>query len=216
MKKLALILFGISKLDHPHCTGHISKIDYRKSYANYKTTIFAFFEKQGYSVDVFLATNEMSVSDKRELFAMYNPKGCLFLPNVHSRAIQCRNARLNAAVFSCLQSREQYDTVLITRFDLEFQHDFEKCDIDLTKFNLVSALEHPHLVCDNFYLFPFHMLPRFADLAKQLYKVSFHDILPLLKETYGEEQIHFIMNEGVYISQLSFYKIVRDWGDRWN
>ena len=48
-----------------------------------------------------------------------------------------------------------YDLILITRFDLLFQKKFHESNINFDKFNIVSILERPDLICDNFYLFPY-------------------------------------------------------------
>jgi hypothetical protein len=217
--KLALILFGSSKRQYMHCSGVPVNIDYRKSYENYKTYIYTYFEARGYAIDVFLCTNDMLADEKAELVRLYNPVACTFLsdesimatgPATYNRDLACRNARFCGAIEACLRSKIAYDVVLATRFDLLFQKEFTDESFDLTSFNLVSRLERPAFVCDNFYLFPYGYLNGLAAHVKEMLHWSFHDFEPTLAAISGKP-VHFICNENDWIPHLSFYKIVRDW-----
>ena len=67
-KKLALLLFGISYREYFHWLSKRNvKIDYKKSLENYKTFIFEYFERLGYKIDVFFATNEIDNDEKRKI-----------------------------------------------------------------------------------------------------------------------------------------------------
>jgi hypothetical protein len=102
-----------------------------------------------------------------------------------------------------------YDLVLITRFDLLFQKDFNKSNIEFDKFNMVSILEKPNLICDNFYLFPYKFLKPFSEIAKNNFTSRFHDMKDELYAKINENSVNYILNENCSISELSFYKIVR-------
>ena len=102
----------------------------------------------------------MSSTERDELCNMYNPIAYSFTDelspssnhdnqdiNIHHRAyntpdnVRCRNKKIDEVVDLCLNSNKHYDLVLITRFDLLFQKDFNQSNINLDKFNLVSILE---------------------------------------------------------------------------
>jgi len=201
-------LFGISKLDnYTHFMHQQVRIDYTQSVENYRETVFSYFERLGYTVDVYFATNDLEEADRAELVRHYNPKAHRFVPDVSSDKVQCRNIKLGAVVDLCIESNVEYEVVLVTRFDLHFNKRFEDSDLRFDRLNLVSVLESGGVVCDNFYLMPFSFLPAFADLIKEWGATSYHFIGTRLKEKFGE--VHFILNEGVNVASLSFYKIVR-------
>ena len=51
--KLALLLFGMSKMEYNSHNNKKYFIDYEKSYDNYKKIIFDYFESIGYNIDVY-------------------------------------------------------------------------------------------------------------------------------------------------------------------
>ena len=56
---------------------------------------------------------------------------------------------------------------MVTR---KFQKDFDESNIQYDKFNLVSLLENPQYICDNFYLFPYKYLHTFSEICKNYLK----------------------------------------------
>jgi hypothetical protein len=206
MKKLALIFFGISyHKNFNHWTGRNYCIDFRKSYENYKEYIYDHFHKLGYKVDVYFATNNLDELDINELINMYVPKSYVMVDN-DNNVYKSRNSKLLAAIKCCLDSKVEYETCLITRFDLLFQKDFGDSNIDFDKINIVSLLESPNLICDNFYLLPYKLLHSFYDLVQKNQYGRFHDMLcNILKIS----DVNYILNENNYVKELSFYKIVR-------
>ena len=130
-RKFALILFGLSYQmrteeelkeleEHPHdvAIGSFSAklgIDWRRSVANYEEFIFKPLAKQGWGVDVFLATNELNQTEKETLLAHFKPVDSLF-------TAEDRNTKLLRGVRMAInRMREKdfvYDGVLLTRFDL--------------------------------------------------------------------------------------------------
>jgi hypothetical protein len=210
--KLAVLLFGMSKCENKHFYHPIKySIDYSNSYANYKEFIFDFFSKKGYDIDVYFATNHLEDKDRTKLCDTYNPVRCSFVEDdPYGNNNVNRNKRFNKVIDLCMESGIQYDLILITRFDLLFQKDFNTSNIELDKFNLVSILEVPHGICDNFYLFPYHFFQPFSTIVKRnLYK-SFHWIQSELYDTLSKSSVNYILNEHCQISELSFYKIVRN------
>ena len=62
MKKLALILFGISYSEYIHWDslkyGKLF-INFKYSHQNYKDYIYSYFENLGYSIDTYISTNNI-------------------------------------------------------------------------------------------------------------------------------------------------------------
>jgi hypothetical protein len=208
--KLALLLFGISKQQKYEYwrAGLKFTIDYNLSYINYKKFIFDFFKKKGYDIDVYFTTNVLNDGDRKDLIEKYNPVKCSFIENDTNHIIS-RNNKLDNVIDLCLKSGYVYDTVLITRFDLLFQKDFNKSNIQLSKFNLVSNLEKPHLICDNFYLFPYKYLMGFSKIVKKDITKWHHLIKDDIESILSDTSINFILNERCFVRLLSFYKIFR-------
>ena len=209
--KLAVLFFGMSKAEYDNYwyrTRYL--IDYEKSYENYQQHIFDFFKSKGYDIDVYFTTNALNDEDRRDICKKYNPLHCNFIQN-HPHHIIGRNSKIINVMDLCLQSGNMYDLVLITRFDLLFQKDFNQSNIHFDKFNMVSILEKPNLICDNFYLFPYKYLKPFSDIAKNNFTGRFHDIKDELYSKINKDgnSVNYILNENCCVSDLSFYKIVR-------
>ena len=207
--KIAILFFGLSKYDYKNYNIRTLKeitVDYEKSYDNYQRFIFDFFKNKGYDIDVYFTTNILEDKDRENIIKKYKPIDCNFIDNYDRRRIS-RNMKLNDVINLCLKSGIEYDLILITRFDLLFQKDFNKSNIILEKFNLVSVLENPKLICDNFYLFPYKYLKLFSTIVKSNLHNSFHRIQKDLYEKVKRHCINYILNERCKIYQLSFYKI---------
>ena len=231
--KLALLLFGLSKLNYKHFSGSNTTCNYKLSYDNYQKYIFNYFQQKGYKIDIYFSTNKLSSKDREELINIYNPIAHSFTdemsplpigknPDVlisdlgHPQTplytpnnVRLRNNKIDKVVDLCLNSNNHYDLVLITRFDLLFQKDFNKSNINLDKFNLVSHLESSsrNAICDNFYLFPYKNLADFSKIIKKYFNA--HWIKDSFANIYGEDHINFILDEKKEVSKLSFYKINR-------
>ena len=163
--KLALLLFGMSKCEYKHWDKNTYLIDYNNSYDNYKEYIYDFFEKKGYDIDVFFVTNVLDENDKIDICNKYKPVKCDFIENDTNHTVS-RNKKIDRVIDLCLSHPVKYDLVLITRFDLHFKKKFDESNIKLDKFNLVSNLERPKMICDNFYLFPYNCLRSFSRIVK--------------------------------------------------
>ena len=206
--KLAVLLFGMSKNDYKHWNKSTFVIDYEKSCENYKHFIFDFFTRKGYDIDVYFTTNPLSETDKKQICERYKPVRHSFVEN-EENFVKSRNKKLDGVVDLCIESGITYDLILITRFDLLFQKEFDKSNIKLDSFNLVSILEKPHLICDNFYLFPATYLEIFSSIVKKNLNTTFHMIQEELYAELPENSVNYILNEYCLIADLSFYKIVR-------
>ena len=195
--KVALFLFGLSyKKEHNHWVGKTKTIDFRKSVINYKHFIFGLFS----SIDVYYATNELDEDMKRELEETYHPKKCIYMDFEQDKTIYkkdfCRNKRFIESLNLC---DEEYDYCMVTRFDLLFS---EKFKFDFDKLNLVSELEIPNSICDNFYFMPFSMFHEFRKICIKNKDKSFHFIKDEFKFP-----IHFLRNEKSFVTDLTYYKI---------
>lgn len=208
--KLAVLLFGISKQESlSHWSENKYVIDYKHSCENYKKFIFDFFIGMGYDIDVYFTTNRLNDRDKEELCRSYKPVKYNFTKNYKSNTTS-RNTKLDNVIDLCLNSGVTYDLILITRFDLLFQKEFNKSNVNFDKFNLVSMLEQPNLICDNFYLFPYKYLKIFSGIVKRNLRRPHHRIQQELYDKVGANSVNYILNEGCLVADLSFYKIVRN------
>ena len=206
MKKVALILFGISyQKNLNHWAGGNYIIDFRKSFDNYKKYIYNYFNNLGYEIDVYIGTNILDDNNLTNLINMYKPiKYTMIENNEHN--LLSKNSKLLAAIKCCLDSNIEYEYCIITRFDLLFQKDFATSKIDFNKINIVSVLENPDVIDDNLYIFPYKLLTKFYKLVEDNQYNRFHDIENQILKI-GE--INYILNEQKLVADLSFYKIVR-------
>ena len=66
MGRLALLLFGnsLGKFKR-HNHGTLYNVNYKLSYLNYKKYIYEYFENLGFTIDTYIATNELNENDKK-------------------------------------------------------------------------------------------------------------------------------------------------------
>ena len=212
--KLAVLLSGMSKMEnytHHHGNRKVT-IDYEKSYENYEEYIFNYFKNIGYDIDIYFTTNMLDDQNKKKIYGKYKPVKCNFIEN-KKNVIISKNEKLADVINLCLDSNITYDLILITRFDLLFQKKFDESNINFNKINIVSILEQPHLICDNFYLFPYECLKEFSDIVKENLNNSLHWLQGPLYRKFGTESVNYILNENSSIPGLSFYKIVRNYDE---
>lgn len=205
--RLALLLFGIHAMTHRHWSGHVIETNYKWSLDNYKRYIFEFFKSKGYEIDVFFSTYHSPI--EKELMVDYKPRAHAFLPVDHNH-IRGRNRHFRRVLSLCLNysktNKVIYDTVIITRFDLIFRDDFASSNINYNALNIVSILQLPRYICDNFFLIPFKLLDRFnAAVLSQTLSMQFHRLQPVFERYVGP--INFIKDEKVQIGALTFYVI---------
>lgn len=227
-KKLALLLFGVSKSKYIHFSKDVRdkfsqngdfEVDYKYSVVNYRERIFKYFNKLGYDIDIYFATNNLSAEDRSELLATYpavdyrfqekqsNYRSKKGLTSTDGGQYFNRNIKFRKVLTLCLNSGNDYDLILATRFDLIFVKDFENFDFDLNLMNISSVLESPHYIDDNFYLFPGKFLEIFT---KHLYGFNLNSISHTLGNVIKKfTTINFFSNQKVPIAYLNFYKIVR-------
>ena len=205
--KLVLILFGISlEINRYWQYGALYSVDYKNSYDNYQRYIFDYFKGKGYDIDVYISTNKLNSDDDiAEIIDKYKPVKYRIADDCEDYIIS-RNKKLESAIDLCIEGGGEYDLVLITRFDLLFQKDFADSNIQLDKINIVSVLERPNLICDNFYLFPHKYLKDFQKVIRKCANIDNPNIKNDLEKI---APINYILNENRDISELSFYKIAK-------
>lgn len=209
MSKIALLLFGISYLDnyqHWHPNKLIYNIDWKNSFENYQNFIIQYFQKKGYQVDIFLVSNKIDAIEQKKLLEAYKPIKYDFIENKEN-IWSSRNRKVDRVIDLCLESKINYKMVCITRFDLQFQKNFNTCLINENTINIVSQLEKTEFICDNFYIIPYKYLHLFSKLVKSKLDDNFHKIKKNIEKI---SPINYLCNENVKVSSLSFYKIVRN------
>ena len=163
-KKMAILLFGLSQFNESF---HASpdefcsyQTDYRTCINNFNSKIKQYFEKLGFEIDVYLATNKVSDSMQQQIINDYGAKSYEFLESHKVNHIS-RNEKFESVMRQCLDSKNIYDTSLMTRFDIFINKSFDDCNLDFESFFVTSTLERKHLICDNIYLFPYKFLRDF-------------------------------------------------------
>ena len=208
--KLALLLFGVSlEINRNWQYGTLYSVDYNNSYDNYKTYIFDYFNSKGYDIDVYISTNSFRENkDIKEFTDKYKPVKCSFINDCEDceDIVLSRNKMLESVIDICVKEGNDYDLVLITRFDLLFQKNFANSNIDFDKINIVSILEKPNLICNNFYLFHHKYLADFQKVIRKCANINHCNIKHDLEKI---TPINYILNENCDITELSFYKIIR-------
>lgn len=204
--KIAFLLSGISYLDnYSHFSNRNYKIDWKLSLKNYKENILSFFNDD--MIDIHICTNDISKYHQKEIYKDFTPKTATFISDECCQGCYPRNSRIKSVVNQCLNYNQEYDLVVITRFDLFFEIKLIDMIIDIEKFNLITTMQN-ECICDNFYLFPFKFLDPFLSIVqKNLYThKSFHFIRNDIESI---SDINFMFDEKKDIKLLSSYKIVR-------
>jgi len=237
-KKIAICYFGLSKcITRYWLHNKFMEIDHLKyNYENYQEKIFDYFLEKGYEIDVYFTTNDnIDDIDKNKLINAYKPINYKFMgkdrdsttdinrkkrwsakmasqqSNWDSKwgaKMDSKHSKLINVLEMCLDSKIDYDLVLLTRFDLIFKDNFNESNIKLDKFNIVSVLESPQYICDNFYLFPFKYLREFLELLKDFrgcFK-GYHAIGGVIEKRLNTK-MNIIKNEKTKVVDLTFYKI---------
>ena len=212
--RFALILTGLSwAVPRAHYWPWLSnwavyKTDYRESLANYRARVLGSFT--GWGADVFCVTNPSPVAE--QLLRDYTPRAALFLQaRPRDPPWRSKQQKLLAGVRLCIEAARRgvsYSMVVITRFDLLFsQPIFPTLRTD--SLNVVSHLERPNLIDDNFYAMPLSMLPSFAEIVRD------HSALYASHKAYLEQfrkrqlQLHIMHEERRQIEDLTFFCVVR-------
>lgn len=194
-KSIAICLFGIHYQDNyrHHRLGNIN-INFQK-YTNNIKNLFKDFKKNDY----YIVTNNSPIQNK--LYDNYNPKEILYTSKK-------RDSKILMILEYLKDSRNIYDFIAISRIDIFYMIDLY--DIDMEKINIISILEGPDLICDNFYLIPYKYLDTMINIFRNIKKYSTHNLIPShgLKNIFREKMgINYLKNENTDVWNLTSYYI---------
>jgi len=131
--KIALCLHGLVGTDDKYGLGK-KQINSKIAYGHFEKHLFEVNEQ----VDVFYHTWSKDEADV--LKNLYNPVTCLheeqprFSNSAREQAIYCRWLSAKKSIQLMLDSGNQYDFVLLTRFDIAFMVDFNFSEFDKERF----------------------------------------------------------------------------------
>lgn len=223
MKKIAIVLCGISyKENYNHWKGGTVCIDYKNSIDNYNEYLFDYFKKLGYNIDIYLSTNNVNETIKKDILEKYKPIKYNFLIDAEDsfsskdagwNEKQCFKPKQKKNIIGiellkgyCQNKKKPYDLVLFTRFDLLFNIFFHEkyVNIDINAMNIISKIDNG-FVCDNFFLFPYKLLDIFE---KSIRAKDFNHDIDKFFNRYNIT-INFIYNQpcNPFVHQLEFYTI---------
>ena len=201
MKKLGLILFGLSYYQN-YINGKIKFnhiIDCRYYIDNFNIYLMDYFKKE-YDIDIYISSNKNAIQD--EILKIYNPTA------YHFDDIGIgRNKKIAKGLELLINSNINYDIIIIMRFDIFFQKIFDNKFFNFNKLNIVSILEHNHLIDDNLYIFPNKYLSKIYEIflnCNDGYKEEAHNLKNIFDKNFD---IHYILNQNARVENLSFFKI---------
>jgi len=207
--KVALLLFGLSYSEFTHWSTRKLKVDWKKSFTNYKDFIYRYFVDMNCEVDLYFSTTKSNKKEQSKIIHYYKPIKYNF-SDMNDNDTESRKFKLLDVIKLCKSTNVKYDYVLITRFDLLFKKNFATSNINLNKFNVVSTMAESSFIDDNFYLFPFEMLTMFYEIVKSKEFGLCHDIKNEIQDAINDE-INYILDEQKNSTELSFFKIVRNY-----
>ena len=199
--RLALLFFGISYMERfNNRFGSVNSVDYRECLSSQREMIYKYFTDLGYTIDIFLCTNPSSLQD--QVVKDYKPVAFRFENG-------CRGHKIKI-VFDLVwdyskENNIEYDLILLTRFDIKFMIPLAESNIKLDHLNIVSILEEPDLICDNFYLMPGCYLESFKAVSKKAGSHG-HQLKAKLERLFN---VNYMFDQHCVVANLKFYKIIR-------
>lgn len=210
--KTAVGLFGIhyvQKLNH--WMGWKHGVDFEKTVEVFKNQIL-----KNLNPKYFISTYK---SEKlSNLMKTYYPHDSILAKNLDNKIPENfndnftrRNSRFIEVMELILNSNQEYERVILTRFDLMFKKNafLDKLDIKENKVNFLNRTgwgENKNLCDDNFYVFSYPQFLFFYDVVKSLnLSISSHEY----KNYFKEDQINYMQKELYYSHNNPFYYIYR-------
>ena len=209
--KLSLLLFGIHYLEnynHWFKQDQIS-INYKNSYSNIKTYIIDYYQNLGYDIDIYFSTYNSTLI--KDLINDYQPKNYTVIDKFISNKEESRNLHFVNCLNLCKNSNIDYDLVVITRFDILFQMEFNKVFIDYSKMNVVSTMKRRNRIDDNLYIFSYDKLEQFINICNSYKKISYHF---LKNELQNRFKLNYFYDQKCPVHKLDFYKINRNFNNK--
>ena len=224
MNRLAFVLYGHHYLENKPFESHEilrknkCKINYQNSLSNYKEKIFNYFNNQGYSIDIFIATYDSKLKD--ELLKDYKPVNYIFKEPTKVLGCgrdrdYCRNISVSTGIKLVLdyskKTNIKYNNVFITRFDLIFKKNLEDSNINMNDLQITSPITPEPLIDDNIYFMPFKYLDIFYNIILNNIYVRGHDLYPYIKKQFKVSYIYDerAPNKRFGVGDLTFFKILR-------
>lgn len=181
--RIALLLRGLIHSDrYVHHTGVVFDVDYRNNRENVQKKIIERCNELG-SVDVFISSYDCKL--KQQCIDDYKPKAHVFLP-VGTQS-DCMLAGLE------LIRPEDYDFVIVTRFDIDLRCDLLGMEIDYDRFNILWREQtQDHRVGDCIHMFQSRFLGAFMKAVRDCpIKTCLHHIMPHFSIESDETNILF-------------------------
>lgn len=208
--KYAIGLFGIHYQKHMYhwMPNWVVNVNYKNVIDNNQRFLYGNLNSSFYSSTYFSEKTSDLICDfkfrKLQLTEFINEKEN-YLPN---RWIK-RNLRLRETIKLILDDTEQYDFVILTRFDLIFKKNIFEYSFNNDKINLICKSywnNEDDLADDNFYFMKFDLLQEFYDnlLTIPLNVFSHH---------YNRyiTNFHYLIDKSFYNNNIPAYKIDREY-----
>jgi hypothetical protein len=221
--KIGINLVGVSYTDK----GRLR--DYKKSYDSFFNFIVNPLKEQGHDVIFYVTTYD---SDKRQDLELdFNPKKSTFLDQSlillgGGDKILMDDKPMLIMIYTYLTSllqleNEDLDLVISTRFDINFQlNPLQKFNFDFTKFNFIfKDFIHQELplVCDCFYVYPYHMnqslITALYDINDNPYKdiqIGMLNMYNTLSTIVGKDKVNIACEEFLRSDYNYIYTLTRN------
>ncbi len=210
--KTAVGLFGIHYVDRlNHWMGWKHGVDFEKTIDTFKNQIL-----QNLDTHFFISTYKSNVYTK--LLHAYKPIKKLILsnldnkiPNNFNENFIRRNSRFLEVMKSIIDSKENFERIILTRFDLMFKQNatLSKLDIREDKINFLNKTgwgDNKNLCDDNFYVFSQKQFNFFYDTVNNIdISISSHEY----KNYFKQNDINYMQKQLYYSHNNPFYYIYR-------
>jgi hypothetical protein len=215
MKKLAVGLFGIHYVENlNHWMKWKTTVDYSDRYKNNREFLYNDFESAGNCLDFYSATY---FSDNiNSLIKDYRFKS-LSLENIDNQASSDlstsfvkRNRIFKKTIKLILDNKSNdYDFVILTRYDMDFKLPIINLNLDYDKINLFYRAKwgDNHNLCDdNFYFMPYSKLQYFYDqISKIDESICGHEYHLYFKP----DDLHYIVDGAYFSHESPIYNLKR-------
>lgn len=178
LKRVAIGLFGISyKENYEHWVSqdypkpYIFKIDFRNSIHNFFARLVNPITQKGYKVDFFGSTYRTK-GFTTSFYKKYYPFKDLYLMSKaesekYRDITELRNAHYLKVLDMILNSKQNYDFIVLTRWDLYFLQSFSDLNIDYKKINISHKVQVNEWADDNFYIIPGEYLKKYRNFIEK-------------------------------------------------
>lgn len=212
--KIALLIRGIVfKENHRHFTNNMYTIDYKLNYKNLlEQTINPL--KIDNDVDIFISTYKNEKYTSKDIITDFSPKEFILIEGENKQQLDCIEEGLKLIENTIQTTNENYDFIIVTRFDLDLKTNINNIPYKIDKFNFIwYELSKDNLVGDCMFFFDGKYLAYFIKAVQVCeYRAVAHFIKKYIDIFLTSKDIHIIYgfhwsNSDTYENPL--YKIVR-------